>query len=99
MPITSTKRAYTAGKYAIELDGIEAGWVSSVEGGNASSDVVVEKVGADHIAKKHIAGVKYEDITVNCGTGMSKGFYDWIKASFDHNYVRKDGAIITADFN
>jgi hypothetical protein len=21
---------------------------------------------------KHIAGVKYEDITVNCGTGMSK---------------------------
>ena len=29
--------------------------------------------------KKHLAGVKYEDITVNCGTGMSKGFYEWTK--------------------
>ena len=26
-------------------------------------------------AHKHLAGVKYEDITVNTGTGMSKGFY------------------------
>jgi phage tail-like protein len=76
-----------------------AGWVNSVEGGHATSDVVNEKVGADHIVKKHIAGVKYEDITITCGTGMSKAFYEWIKASFDHNYQRKDGAIITADFN
>ena len=61
---------------------------SSVEGGHATSDVVIEKVGADHIMHKHIAGVKYEDITVNCGTGMSKGFYEWIKASFDHKLRR-----------
>jgi len=99
MPITSDKRGYVAGKYGIELEGIVAGWVSSVEGGHATSDVVSEKVGSDHIVKKHIAGVKYEDITVNCGTGMSSKFYDWIKASFDHNYTRKDGAIITADYN
>jgi hypothetical protein len=48
---------------------------------------------------KHIAGVKYEDISISCGTGMSKGFYEWIKASFDHNYQRKGGAIIAADYN
>src|SRR6266571_2407410 len=99
MPITKDKRGYVAGKYGIELDGIMAGWVQSVEGGHATSDIVNEKVGSDHIIKKHIAGVKYEDITVNCGTGMSKGFYEWIKASFDHNYQRKHGAVITADFN
>ena len=99
MPITSTKRGYVAGKYAVELDGIEAGWVSSVEGGHATSDVVVEKLGADHIQRKHIAGVKYEDITVNCGTGMSKGFYQWIKDSFDHKYSRKNGAVIAADYD
>jgi phage tail-like protein len=99
MPITSTKRGYVAGKYAIELDSIEAGWVSSVEGGHATSDVVVEKLGPDHIQKKHIAGVKYEDITVNCGTGMSKGFYNWIKDSFDHKYSRKNGAVISCDYN
>ena len=99
MPITSTKRAYTAGKYALELDGIEAGWIQSAEGGHATSDVVVEKVGNDQYARKHIAGVKYEDITVNCGTGMSKGFYQWVKDSFDLKYSRKNGAIISADYN
>jgi len=99
MPITSDKRGYVAGKYGIELDGIMAGWVQSVEGGHATSDVVSEKLGPDHIVHKHIAGVKYEDITINCGTGMSKGFYEWIKASFDHNYSRKNGAVITADYN
>jgi len=99
MPITPDKRGYVAGKYGIELDGIVAGWVNSVEGGHATSDVVLEKTGADHIVKKHIAGVKYEDISIACGTGMSSKFYDWVKASFDHNYVRKNGAVITADFN
>ena len=99
MPITSTKRAYVAGKYAVELDGIEAGWVASAQGGHATSDVVQEKLGPDHIIKKHLAGVKYEDITVNCGAGMSKGFYGWIKDSFDHKSSRKNGAIVTADYN
>ncbi len=99
MALTGDKRGYTAGKYGIDLDGINAGWVSSVEGGMASSDVVVEKLGPDHIQRKHIAGVKYEDISVSCGTGMSKEFYNWVKASFDHQYARKNGAIHTADAN
>jgi len=96
---TSTGRAYIAGKYGLELDGTKAGWIQSVEGGHASSEVVVEKLGPDHIARKHLAGVKYEDITVNCGTGMSKAFYEWMKASFDHKHVRKDGAIVAADYD
>jgi len=99
MPITADSRGFVAGKYAIELDGISAGWVQSVEGGHATSDVVSEKIGSDHIIHKHIAGVKYEDITVNCGTGMSKGFYGWIKDSFDHKYSRKGGAVISSDYN
>jgi phage tail-like protein len=95
----------------VEIDGQMAGWVQSIAGGHATSDVVTEKVGAapykvapdkvgpDNIQKKHVANVKYEDITVNCGTGMSRNFYDWIKASFDHQYSRKNGAVITADYN
>ncbi len=61
--------------------------------------MVSEKVGPDHIVHKHIAGVKYEDITVNCGTGMSKAFYEWIKASFDRKYQRYDGAIHVCDYD
>jgi len=92
-------RSYTAGRFAMDLGGQFAGWISSIEGGHATSDVVVEKVGADMIQHKHLAGVKYEDITVNCGTAMSKAFYSWIQASLDRKHARNDGAIITADYD
>jgi len=99
MAITKDGRAFVAGKYGVDIGGNFAGWVQSVEGGHATSDVVQEKMGPDHIIRKHIAGVKYEDISVVCGTGMSKQFYQWAKDSFDHNYTRKDGAVIQADYN
>ena len=92
-------------KYALELDGSFAGWLASAEGGAAVGEVVEETdptndgAAEGHVIKKHIAGVKYEDITVNCGTGMSKAFYEWIKASFDRKSTRKDGAIHAADFD
>jgi hypothetical protein len=59
--------------------GIMAGWLQSVEGGHATSAVIVEDASIDRVQKKHLAGVKYEDITITTGTGMSKEFYDWIK--------------------
>jgi hypothetical protein len=92
-------RSYTAGQYALDMKGIFAGWVASMEGGNAVSEVVSEKMGPDKIVRKHLAGVKYEDITVTCGTGMTKPFYQWIADSLAHNYSRMDGALIQADFN
>jgi phage tail-like protein len=97
--VTSDKRAYVSGKFALELDNASAGWLFSAEGGNASSDVVVEKLGPDHVQRKHIAGVKYEDIVLTFGTGMSKGLYNWIKGSFDHKYERHNGAIVGATFD
>jgi tail tube protein gp19 len=97
-PITADKRGYVAGKYGIELDGINAGWVNSAEGGHATADVVTEKVGPDHYSLKHIANLKYEDLSVAVGAGMSKAFYSWISASWRANYMRKNGALQTADF-
>jgi hypothetical protein len=96
---TNDLRGYVAGKYGIELGGAPAGWIQSVEGGHAYSDVVNEKLGPDHIIHKHIANVRYDDITIACGTGMAKPFYEWIKASFERKHDRKDGAIVTADYN
>jgi phage tail-like protein len=92
-------RGFTAGRYSMDLAGVTAGWLQSVEGGGATSDVVSEKLGPDHIVHKHLAGVKYEDITVNCGAGMAKNFYEWIKASFDHKHMRKDGSIHSCDYD
>jgi len=99
MPITADARATHGGKSSLEVDGINAGWIMSQEGGSCSADVVSEKLGPDHIVHKHIASPKYEDIKISCGTGMSKGFYTWIQNSFKHNYSRTNGAIVNADSN
>jgi phage tail-like protein len=99
MPITSDKRGYTAGKFALDLDGTTAGWVQSMRGGEALSDVVEEKLGPGAVIKKHIAGVKYSDIEVACGTGMSKSFYQWLADTVDRKYSRKNGAVISADYD
>jgi hypothetical protein len=99
MAVVGDKRAYVSGAYALELDNAAAGWLFSAEGGNAYSEVVVERLGPDHIQKKHIAGVQYEDITLSFGTGMSRGLYNWIKSSFDHKYERHNGAVVAATFD
>lgn len=90
------RRAYAAGKYALDLDGEMTGWLYSVEGGHATSDVVT---GGPRGETKHSAGVKYEDIVLACGTGMSKAFYEWMMACADRRYIRKNGAIVTCDYN
>jgi phage tail-like protein len=92
-------RAYAAGKYGLELDNILAGWVSKVSGGGATADVVNEKVGVDHLIKKHLAGLRYEEIVLEAGTGMSKEFYKWIEDSFGVKSTPKEGAIIAADYD
>ncbi|HLK16182.1 MAG TPA: phage tail protein [Fimbriimonadaceae bacterium] len=97
--LDNSKRGYVAGHYALELDGKLAGWLMKVSGGQASAGVVDEKLGADHIVHKHIGNVKYDEITFNCGTGMSRDMYEWIKAEFDGKYVRRSGAIVQADYN
>src|SRR5437868_1478699 len=92
------QRTYTAGRFALELDGIHTGWLKRVEGGNTMRDVLTEKVDADLRQQKRLADARYGDITVTCGAGMSKPLYDWIKASFAGSHTRKNGSIITADY-
>jgi len=99
MPITGNSRNYLTSGYGIELDGLFGGSLYSAEGGDATADVVAEKIGPDGIIHKHLAGVKYEDIAIECGTGMSKGFYEWIAKTLELTFPRKNGAIITTGSN
>jgi phage tail-like protein len=95
----SASRGYAAARYLLELDGGTVGSVNSATGGYGTSDVVEEKAGADLIMHKHLAGVKYEDITIECGSGMSKSFYTWLSDTLDLKVARKDGAIVAVDYN
>ena len=89
-------REYVAAKRALEIDGQFAGWIESVQGGRAASDVDAGEAG---VRKRQIGGVEYEDITVICGAEMSRGFYEWIKATLDKQVVRASGAVVTCDYN
>ena len=85
--------------YLLELGGKLAGRFFDFTGGMAEAEVVVEKLGPRLVSRKHLAGVKYEDIVLVCGTGMSRSFYEWVGSTFNGRSMRKDGAIITLDQN
>jgi hypothetical protein len=99
MGTTVQRPIATPGKYGLEIAGSFAGWLVSAEGGQAFADVIQEPAGPDLIVRKHIGKPKYEDITLTFGTGMSKGFWEWVKATFDHKPARQNGALLAADFN
>jgi len=102
MAITSNDRAYGISKYYIELQHTFAGFVKNLSGGDATADVVLEKLGSDHLTKKHLGNVKYEEVSFQCGTGMSKELYNWINTGFNqtsHNRGREDGAIVFQDYD
>jgi phage tail-like protein len=102
MAITSNDRAYGISKYYIELQHTFAGFVKELSGGDATADVVQEKLGSDHLTKKHLGNVKYEEITFKCGTGMSKELYNWIDTGFkqtSHSRGREDGAVVYMDYD
>jgi len=102
MAITRNDRAFGVSKYGIELQHTMAGFVKEVSGGDAVADVVAEKLGSDHLTKKHLGPLKYEEVNFKCGTGMSSQLYEWIKTGFNqtsHSRGREDGAILFADMD
>jgi phage tail-like protein len=92
-------RPYTTSKFALSIGHDNGGWIYSAEGGMASTDVVTEKLSQENLVRKRVGNLKYEDISLSFGLGMSRQFYDWVKASFDNNPERKDGAILTCNYN
>lgn len=92
-------RSYTSGKFGLDLNGVFAGWVTSATGGDQTTDVVVANLGPDNLQKKSIAGVKYTDITIKNGDGMSKSFYNLVSSTFRGEYTRVNGAITAVDFD
>ena len=91
-------RAYTAGNFFLELEGVKCGFLKSVEGGNAVAEVVSEAGSATYFQKKHIAGVRYEEFVIQVGSGLAPPIYEWIRKTLEGTYARKDGAIVAADF-
>jgi hypothetical protein len=92
-------RGYSSGKFALELEGAAVGFVTSVEGGEAIGTVVVSPPGEDGIAKKQIASVGYDPITIQFGVGMGQELYDWIAEVLDRRQKPRSGAIAFLNYD
>ena len=92
------QRSYTAGKFAMQLDGADVGFVVSVEGGEPFGEVVeAPPVGVR--VDKHIGGVRYAPIVVEVGTSMAAAFREWVDAMLQGRPTAKNGAISFLDYN
>ncbi|MBI3857961.1 MAG: phage tail protein [Planctomycetes bacterium] len=91
-------RSYVSGNFFFTLDGVKCGFLKQVDGGGISAEVIKEAAGPTYFVKKHIGTPKYEDFTMQIGFSMSKAVYDWIAASWQLNYQRKNGSIVACDY-
>lgn len=88
-----TSRSYTSGRFVLNLGGMDAGFLMSVEGGNQTA---TGPVGAGSVTKE-IKQVQYDDIAIRFGNEVSHELYDWMKSSMESG-TRKDGSIVALDF-
>ena len=97
--VASPIRSFVSGHFSLELGGVNAGFLKSVDGGGATADVIKEQpTSTERFSRKHLGNVKYEEFSMQLGFGMTKAVYDWIAASWTSSYARKDGAVVAADF-
>jgi len=93
------ERSYTGGRFALDIDGFNVGYMKKFSGLALEGDVVANDLGPDNRQKKTVANWKWTPGKATIGIGMGKTMYDWIKAAFDKGYITKDGALTSADFN
>jgi hypothetical protein len=93
------QRTYTGGRFALDIDGFNVGFLKKFSGLAMEADIVANDLGPDNVQKKHVANVKWTPAKATIGIGMGKGMYDWMKAAFDKGFITKNGTFTSADFN
>jgi len=82
--------------FLLELDGQLAGRFFDFKGGGFIADVILLS-NPGLMTHKQIDDPDFHEMVLACGTGMSRSFYDWISSTFQQEYARRSGAIITLD--
>ena len=90
-------RTFTAGRFLLELDGVACGFVGSVEGGAIAAEVVEESAGATYYARKHLGGIRFEELTLGIDLSLDKVVYQWLADTLAGKFVRRDGSIVALD--
>jgi len=100
---TNRVPTYSAAHFAFEFSGSgqepDIGMFRSIEGGGIKADVMTYQQGGTYERWRQLGKPKFEDLKLQVGMAMSAPFYKWISEFFLGNPVRKNGAVIAADFS
>lgn len=88
--------AVPAQRYFFTLDGKPAGWALSPDSKTIGRQVLLSRGG--RVVSPAVTPSQNK-VVFMAGAGMSEGFYDWIRASFDNKPIRKSGEIHACDVN
>jgi T4-like virus tail tube protein gp19 len=86
-----------AGPSMLELDGAQVGALKSVDGGEIVAEVVVEPIGQEPFAKKHLGGVRYEELVLGLDLGTAGSVFAWVAESWNGQAKSRDGAVVETD--
>jgi hypothetical protein len=88
--LSSTTSGYT---WVLEMGGQSIGTLESLEGCRArgeTAQVLQQSVQGSSFVGKQISAVAFEPCVLRFGTGVAKPLFDWIQASLDQSYQRKN---------
>lgn len=92
-------RAYVAGRYMMVLDGVQCGFVKSIDGGNITADVVTEPAAAGPFANKRLGTVRVEPFRIGADFSMNGKLFSWLAGAAAGGGKRQDGVIIACDYD
>lgn len=96
--MASADRSYSAGKFMMRLEGVDVGFLASLEGGEAIGEVIDEAPAGGRVGK-HLGKIAYAPIVVEVGASMDRLFYDWVTSMLDGTHKAKNGAILLLDYD
>ena len=71
--------------------------VRGLLGGGQTADVQTHIDGSDFFAHKQLAAARPEDISIQVGSTIPSGLFDWIAASWGSKPPARDGALLRCD--
>lgn len=92
----------TSGHYALRLgsgNSADVTLINEFDGGGIYAEVTSELSAGSHFAKKHLGPPKYDDFVVPVGLSMSQQLFDWVAGSWGALPQKKDGAVLSLDYN
>ena len=85
--------------FRVEIDGVDAGHFSGVEGLDSETEVIEFQDGDDIVLRKRPGRVKYGDITLKRGTISTEEMREWWQSLRTSDFQRKALTIILQDNN